>query len=429
MPEEAVMTEAAPNAGAVDSGITSSIAESQPAVEETQPVQTDGQQTPVEGAQPSGEQPEQRASEDGRVIPKWIRDMQKANPKGYQQAKNDFFSLREFRQVFPSVADARQAKEQLELVGGTEGLSELQTTNGEFKSVAQQFFDGDPAFVDDLANEDPLAFGTHVPHTLDKFKEIDEAGYNREMARRITGEHDAVQLRQQLVSAYQAIKADNKDEALRILYAIAGWHDRLAEIGKQEDDPRFVKLREELKTERQQTQANATKELNAEYRTNAEKAITEKASALLDSYLAGRKIEPDDRNQLMQNVMYAANSEVLKDANFQKQLSLQRERAISLRNSSSAVRFAVARYEQALKLAVERQARLMGVSSKAAIPGNKPAPNGNKPVPKAIDGFEYVTQSPPNNEIDRSQTTREMVLKQRAVLKGGRKVTWAKNPT
>src|SRR5690349_11417235 len=67
--------------------------------------------------------------------------------------------------------------------------------------------------------------------------------------------------------------------------------------------------------------------------------------------------------------------------------------------------------------------------SKAAIPGNKPAPNGNKPVPKAIDGFEYVTQSPPNNEIDRSQTTREMVLKQRAVLKGGRKVTWAKNPT
>lgn len=429
MPEEAVLTETAPNAGAVGSESTSSIAESQPAAEETQALGTEGQQPVAEGTQPSGEQPEQQPSEDGRVIPRWIRDMQKANPQGYQQAKNDFFSLRSYRQVFPSVAEATKAREQLELVGGPDGLADLQTTNGEFKSVAQQFFDGDPAFVNDLAAEDPIAFGTHVPHTLDKFKEIDETGYNREMARRITGEHEAAQLRPQLVAAYQAVKSGNTDDALRILNAIAGWHDRLAEIASQEDDPRFTKLREELKAERQQSQEKATKELNTEYRTNAEKAITEKATALLDSYLAGRKLSPEDRNQLMQNVLYAANSEVQKDATFLKQLSLQKERAISLRNSSAAVRFAVARYEQALKLAVERQARLMGVTSKPAANGGNAAPNGNKPAPKAIEGFEYVTQPPSDKELDRSQTTRDMILKQRAVLKGGRKVTWAKNPT
>ena len=429
MPEEAVLTATAPSAGADGAESTSSIAESPTAIEETQAT-PEGQETAEQQpAETSTEQPTtEQATEDGRVIPKWIRNMQKSDPQGYAQAKSDFFALRSFRSVFPSVKDAQQAKEQLEFVGGPEGLSEIQSEHGEFKTVAQQFFDGDPAFVDDLANEDPVAFGAHVPHTLDKFMEVDRTGYNREMAKRISGEHESAQLRPRLEAIYQAVKDGNSQEALDGLNAIAGWHDKLEEIGKQEDDPRFTKLREELTNQRKEGAERTKTEVLTDYRTTSAKQIESRASSLLDSYLPGKKLSAEDRSQLMQNVLYAANNEVLRDATFQKQLDLQRERAVSTRNTSAAVRFAVARFEQAMKAAVERQARLMGVSAKPAVAPKPGETNGSRtPVGKPVDGFAYITSPPSDKEINRFETNRDMVLKQRAVLKDGRKVTWAKS--
>lgn len=354
---------------------------------------------------------------DGRLLPRYIRELKTTNPEDYKRAKAEFFGHTAYRQVFPTVGDARQAKQTLELVGGEAGLATLQQDMGEFREVAGQFINGDPKFVDDLAQNDPIAFGTHAPRYLDKLREVDAPAFNRLIAKQLVNEFSATGFRAQLEQAYAA----TQDPKVRgVLNQLAKWHDDVEQVSKQEDDPRYKKLQEELRNERTGKAEESFKAFREGYKTDAKKGIDVTATKLLDSYLKGQTIDPDDKALLMRNAIQIADQVISKDETFTKQRNLLLQR----QDKEAAVRYVLARYEQALGESVKRVIKAFGRTGAkpAVIPQQTQQPA--KPATQVVDGFSRINDRPQPMEIDYPRSS-GMLLKQRAVLKDGRKVTWA----
>lgn len=353
---------------------------------------------------------------DGRLLPRYIRELKAANPEDYKRAKAEFFGHSAYKQVFPTVGDARQAKQTLELVGGEAGLATLQQDMSEFREVAGQFINGDPKFVDDLAANDPIAFGTHAPRYLEKLREVDTPAFNKLVASQLVNEFQATGFRAQLEQAYAA----TQDPKVRvILNQLAKWHDNVDAISKQEEDPRYKKLQEELRAERTGKAEETFKAFREGYKTEAKKGIDGTATKLLDSYLGGQKIDPDDKILLMRNAIQLADATISKDETFTKQRNLLLQR----QDKPAAVRYVTARYEEALKESVKRVIKAFGrTGAKPAVTAQPTLPA--KPAAPQVDGFTRIGERPNPHDIDGNRS-RGMLLNQRAILKDGRKVTWA----
>lgn len=430
MPDETTITAPSPSVGGEGAGGGTSIADS-PTTVEVEPL---GTPSPgVEPAEPeAAPQPgtiEETAKPgepegDGRLLPKGIQALKETNPEAYKAAKDLFFGLRAFKTEFPGgIPEARRLKQTFDLVGGEAGLQKMQTDNADFSTVAKQFMDGDPAFVADLAAEDPVAFGTHVPAILSKYKEIDPEGYRREVAKQISGEHAAWGLFPQLRAVYDAINSGKTDEAKEILNAIANWHDKIENLSKQEDDPRYKRLQETLKKERGSRSEQETEVFNNAYRSESVQGIDKAAKAIVQSYIKGKNYDANDEQLLMRNVIQEANQAMLKDKDF----IAKRDLLIQRRDKEASVRFAVSAWERALGEAAKR---VMRTFSRGATPAPTVAPTNGKPAPaKLPPGLQKVAPEWMNTNmklVDRSKTPTTMILNLRqAVLLDGRKVTWA----
>ncbi len=379
------------------------------------------------GAQPeqSTETPEPEG--DGRTLPNAIKALKETNPEAYKTAKGIFFENRAYKQTFPTVAAANAAKQTLDLVGGEQGIVQMQSDMGEFKEVATQFMNGDPAFITDLAETDPVAFATHVPTMLNKLKDVDKQLYNREMAKRIHGEHAAIGLRPALENAYQMIQSGKTEDALQLLGKLAGWHDNIEGLAKQEDDPRYKALQDELRKTRNTQAQEQDKKFFDGYRGEATKAINAAADKIFSSYLKDSKLDPDLKDQLVRESISLANQSLAANETYKK----QRDLLFGRRDSQASVRFAVSQFQQALGPAIQqiirKQARIVKAFGKQAALGSNLSREQRPPAakPNAVPaGWTKVASAPKN--IDRNRTTASMILNEKkAILNDGSKVTWA----
>lgn len=426
MPEETAIAAAPAASVAGEGAVATPSVESPTTVEEpigtTETAEPEAGHTPeTETVEPGTESDAEPTSEDGRLLPKSIRALKETDPTAYKAEKARFFEHREYKQTFPTVAEAKRVKQTLELVGGETGLQQMQTDISDFQRVAKQFMDGDPAFVDDLMAEDPIAFSTHIPHMLDKLREVDEPAFNREVAKRVSAEHQAANLRPAIENIYSQIKAGKTDEALRALEAMAAWHDRIDNVAKQEDDPRYKKLKEQLATERKTQAERDQTEFMDSYRDLANTAIRNSAIKLYKSYFNGKEPEQDDLTSLGRTA-----DELVKHGKEFETFRQQRDMLLQRRDKDAAVRHATAAYDQALKMAMTRLMR--GFGRGPAAPA-KPA-NGKPATPAKVtapQGFVLVNARPSPNQIDTSPgaTTHHMIqVEKRAILRDGRKVSW-----
>jgi hypothetical protein len=157
----------------------------------------------------------------------------------------------------------------------------------------------------------------------------------------------------------------------------------------------------------------------------------EEAGKVFDSFFRGRKLDPDDRTQLLQDAIKIANGVVAADAAFMK----DRQGHLDQGDKVSAVRMTRAKFAQALPDAVKKIARRYGYVS--GTPGTATQPNktgSTPPAGKADAGFVFVNERPSIEQVDRSATEAaskgagyaSMIMAKKAVLVDGRKVDWSR---
>lgn len=395
---------------------------------------------PAEGGEPSGEpaakpeaeagdQPEagaeggEQTKEDGRVIPQWMKALQANNPEAYKKAKADLFEMRDRRSVHPTIQAAREEHDLVESLGGTEGANALREDAGFFKEAASQFLKGDPNFVKDLWQEDKIAAALHVQPMLDAFKTNDLDGYRSTIAKVWQNDFQQVGFAPALQNLMAAIQGKDYANAESIAKSIQTWHDSILDVAKRAEDPRVKTLLAERARQHETREQSQHQEFLKTYRTDTVNAVYADGEKAFDSFFKGRKIDPDDRIDLIRETLAIANRAVMTDKDF----ITQRDKHLELGDSKAAQRLTKARYAREFTDAAKRVARRYGVMSGPVKPSQQPKPNGQQPPPKGPAGYVAINARPQPEDIDRSmgRTTNEDIIGKRATLKDGRKVTWA----
>lgn len=389
-------------------------------------VQDDGG-TPAEPQTTEGQEPEagkggeEQVREDGRLIPKWMKELQAANPEAYKKAKGDLFELRDRRSVHPTAQAARQEHDLVQSLGGPEGVATLREDAGVFKTAAQQFMKGDPAFVKDLFDEDPIAAALHVAPMLELYKQHDLAGFQSTLAREWDKEFQAVGFGSALGQLRDAVNAGKKEDAASILDGFIKWYNSIGEVARKAEDPRVKSLLAERAKQHDTRQQTEQQEFLKGYKTEAINTVLDEASRVFDSFFKGRKLDAEDRTDLLRDAVTLANRTVEADKTFME----QRQGHLDRNDKHSAVQLTKARFAQALPDAVKKIARRYGMTSGTAAPAAQRTQQQTtgKPVEQ---GWTAVTARPSPEEIDRSRTSNEMILSGKAILKDGKKVDWSK---
>lgn len=394
---------------------------------ESEPIEPETTLTePETGLEPGGEpEPLSESTEDARRLPGYVRALKDSDPKAYAKAKTEFFDLNARRSVHPTVQAAREEHELIATSGGAEGISKLREDGQFFKSAAQQFLKGDPAFVKDLFEEDPIAAALHVPIMLDAYKERDKAGYQTTLAQLWDKEFTAVGLRERGLNPLKAaIQSGNKEEALSILDSIDNWQSSISDVARRAEDPRVKTLLAERAKQHETREQSEKTEFLKTYRTEAVNAVVEDGAKVFDSHFKGRKVSPEDRTDLLREAFALANRQVEADEDFKK----QRDDHLGRGDSAAAMKLTRARFGKVLPEAVKRIARRYGMFSgqPRTAPNSGSQPTGSQPAGgTTAQGFTKINALPAPEDIDRAKSSRDMLRTGRAILKNGRKVDWA----
>lgn len=367
-------------------------------------------------------------TQDGRKLPAHIRELKESNPELFKREKARFFEHQEYKSVYPTVQAAREEHQLVASLGGAKGIATLREDAGVFKTAAQQFVKGDPAFVKDLFDEDPIAAALHVQPMLDQFKERDFDGYKQLTAQMWDKEFQSTGFVKAIQKIGELIAASDKDNALAWLNSFKNWQESISNIARQGPSAREKALLAERAKQHETREQSEKSEFNKSYRTETTNETVDEAGKVFDSFFRGRKISDDDRTDLLNDALKLASREIIKGVPGEEFVK-QRDAHLAAGDSASAKRLVVARYKQFMPDAVKRIARRYGMMSGAPAGAPKPAPTStgqaaSKPG-ATVQGFVRVNEYPKGDDIDRGKSTREMLQAGRAVLKSGRKIDYA----
>lgn len=365
---------------------------------------------------------EGQGKDDGRVMPGWLRGMKEANPEGFKAAKAQFFDLHRRAGIHPTVQDAENDHNLVESLGGSEGVESMREDAGVYKDASNQFLEGNPLFVKDLWDTDPVAAALHVQPMLDELLARDVEGYKSTIARIWHKEFQGTGFVPALQNLKAAIESGDKKVAGDILDSIAEWQQSLSNIATRTEDPRVKTLLAQRASENKNREQTAHQQFMDNYKTEAINTVVDAAGKVFDSFFKGRKLSQEDRTDLMRQAIAKANAVVMKDPEFVK----QRDKHLERRDSAAAKRLVMSRYQRELPNAVKQVARLFGL-----ISGQPPKPQqrvAGQPAPKGQaqpGGYVKINARPEREDIDRRRTSDTDIISKRAVLKDGKKVTWS----
>ena len=432
MPEAALATASVPGVGTGSSA--ASPVETSPISAPSETVETPdiGVETaePIAGEQPtesvSTDSPETQETQDGRVIPQEFREAFKQNPK----LRNLFFSEKAYREQFPTIQEARQARDLLETVGGEEGWKQVQQSQEEQRGLDDLYYSRNPQkqrdFVKNLLTQDKGAFESIVPVALEEFYGASPEAYNRVMSQVISSTFQMSFNRAGLAGALAQLKNSigaNDGRATQILQGIEEWAGEFEKIARSKPaiDPEREKLQKELDEIKSSTEKQKQDSFFSSYQSDAYKSAETSVEKHLASMLAGKTLDKDTKETLSENIVRRVSRMAQKDENYMRSIKAILQRG----DKDKAVRFFTSKFNQLLPQAAKEVFKAFNVN-----PNPKPAPTNTAAKPAVSSapqspGFVRIARAPKSSEIDYSRTSNKMIANGQAVLiAGGKKVQW-----
>jgi len=363
-----------------------------------------------------------RPVENGRLSPaaKAALDQVKAtDPKlaaSFQKAL--FLADRVARELPGGFKEVQQLKQTIEQLGGEQGIQEFQQELGGWRDFDEQFTAGDPKVLEFLTGtpEAKDAFLKIAPLAFDRFAKIHPDGYNSYISQVFLSDMVAEQLPLALERMKDFIGENPK--ALEAWNKVAGYFNRISELAKKPaaapasvapvaDDGRAKEFetrdqnlrKQEWKAETDKQHAQIFNQAWTKFKTS----IPPKQEALV------RRLYGFHLNELLTN---------------KKDFTTNLSRFFQAKQKDGFLRTHEAAYKEAVPLAIRRAMAEAGIGpAKAPVAAVKP---GQVPTAKpAPTGWTRVNQKPTYDQYDKRLTTADMVARKQAILKDGKRVTWA----
>lgn len=208
---------------------------------------------------PPVEQPAE--AEFGVAPPAWLKQMY-SNPEYGKQAQALWDQTAAYRQIYPTVAEARSYKEAVEGLGGVEAIPDLVQKGQSVDQTDAAFFSGDPqqqgTVLSEMFEEDRDAFSSGVQVSLEVIKQRDPERYGQ-MATEILGSMLKPERFDEHIEALRE-SLQNPEALTALVDRLVKWADSKGLSQRQKDmrlDPRqqqVAKEKERLDQERQSFQ-------------------------------------------------------------------------------------------------------------------------------------------------------------------------------
>jgi hypothetical protein len=419
MPEDAIATLEAPvetaDETSVDTGIDESTEEAPvdgaESTEEAEPVETSTETGPIIDGK--------RLSEGAKAT---LAEIKAKDPKLAAQIKSALFSADALRRQLPGgLKEVATLRQQIEEIGGPDGIQALKAEQQEWNALDQQFAAGDPKFVDNIAEGSPESFVALAPAVFAKYAELNQEGYSAYVSKVFVADMQAEGIPLAL-ERLQDFIGDNP-KAMEIWQKIAGYVNRVNGMAQKpvnspvkpgnaapDDRERQLTEREESLTRTEWKGATDSERMNV---FNSEFA----------RLTAGRKISDVQKAAIKELYASRLMAAARKTQNFNSNI----DRYFSSRDRAGYLRYMGSFYKQEIPKALR--------SAIDSVMPSKPGPAARPPVAaapvsagKPATGFAWVASAPSASSVDMTHpfNTQANWSAGKAVLKNGSKVTWKK---
>jgi len=370
------------------------------------------------------------SQQDGRTLPKDVqtalKSLKEAHPefsKALDELRKGYFSARQHSEFFKSPAEARQAKATLDLVGGAEGISSLQSQIAAIEQVDSSFEQGNPQVIDDVATDYPEGFKKLVPYSLDKLQKLDANAYNTTLQPHVYAAMESAGLGTVLQELSRAIATNDTASIKSWVEKTAQWYEgqkQQAGSRPKQDDPERQKFETERKQFEEQKEQSFRKEIGSHTYQNQQSEITK----ALTPYLKTRTLSAEAKTDLNDGINAEINRILKADSNYQAQVKAML--ASRSRDPQKIEQYINAAVSEAAPKAVKAVWTRRYGSVAAAKPVTPQ--NQKSPVNPASSAPVKLTAKPNRDDVDWSKTKDIMFIASKAIMKNGpykgRMVTW-----
>ena len=256
---------------------------------------------------------------DGRVIPKYIKDLQASDPKGYKKAKEAFFQHRDFIAAFPEGPNA--ASRMLQTIadaGGAEGIATLQQQAAQLSELAQLARTNPAAVLQQISAAAPDRAEDVAVAAIGNWYQNNPESYDRMMAGVVAQSLKNIDFDSMMYRAQVELEVNRPENALAMLNQI---REKVAGFGAT-----ATAAPKEQRQTQQRTEATAQSDLD----TFKAQAFDEKLGGAIvafrdpmifreaEQWTKGMTLNDRQKGSLVRDVTESIGQMLQKDADFMR---------------------------------------------------------------------------------------------------------------
>jgi len=374
---------------------------------------------------------------DSRTLPKNIqgalKSLKEAHPelaKELEELRKGYFDSRGHREFFKNPAEARQAKATLDLVGGSQGIANLQSQVAAIEMVDGALEAGDPQVLDDMFSDFGDGMKKLAPEYLARLDKLDPQACGAAVQPFTYRALETAELGPRLSEAFAAIEANKPDEAKTLLKNIYRWLEGQKQLADQRktEDPERAKFKTEVDKFNQTKEQTFRQDIGRQTVAHQSQQI----SSALAPYLKTRALPAEAKQDLADGVNAEVNRLLRADKNYQDQVK-------ALLASRTRDQAGIVRYINSVVAEVAPKAvRTVWTRRYGSLPASRPAAaaagadkskaGAVKQNPAGSSAPVKLAAKPKREDVDWSKTKDIMYITNKAVMKNGphkgKLVTW-----
>jgi hypothetical protein len=389
---------------------------------------------PVEGEQPETEVVEAEPKEgepgfdktpvtslftaDGKSLDPTIRNIidriKAENSSAAKVIGKSLFRLAELDREFPrGLTEVRELREQVEKLGGVDGLKQKAEDAQLFDTLSGQYLNADPAFVADMVKASQESFVTLAPLIMEEFAKASPETFAAHVGRVIYADLQRNEI-PLLMARFADVLGDNP-KALEYFQQINSYLGGFRTLASTEIKPPKPKAAEDKPSGAETT--NVAQQWESE-------AATGRATIAVGEFkrlTAGKTLSGDNRAEIEE--FFRARSKVLATKYFPNWTQTAQD-YLKAGQKSSYLRLMASIDRRVVPEAVQYA---VGKVVRPGTSGAKPTATVVKPVAKGatpVNGYKFVGKMPATDQIDWFHTGPASIKKNQAVLKDGSRVQW-----
>lgn len=348
-----------------------------------------------------------------------LGEIKTKNPSAEKLLSKAIYRHAELMREFPAgLTEARELRDKVEEFGGVEGIEEQLQAAAQLDGLAGAFEKADPAFVQDLVESYPESFKALGPVFANEYAKADPEGFQSYIGRIFYGdmaESGFLLTFQRLADFLPADNQKAKETYVALFQYLQGLQELSKKPVKNAQPRQDAPKNEDLDRREQELRAR-------EWKTERETVHKSFANAAYNEALAGRKPDGEEKAQISELFLSRAGSltkKLFPDA--EKKLNGY----IARNDKAGYFRYLKSIYQRVIPTAVQSAVgstmKDKAAATATARPGGAIQPKQKTAAPA---GFVPVAKTPRTFDIDYVLTTKAMLEQNRAILKGGMKVTW-----